>query len=215
MNHLAVVGETMSMLVRNSIPGSCCMKCHLKVNPISGRNHLKPEIIFVVWSMNSLFDITYSCLDWRCQLCAEKMTFVLIACSVCVYLAKAAFAQHHEEVEVVDAHSDFSRTWGVDRRTGWYRSRGQGHRERFRQRGGYRLRQRGCWDVWLRLLVNRSGRMERWMAGCSPTHTYTHTQPEHHAKQTLSYPWLWITVRQNNPAPWWRRSVTGKGGDCV
>lgn len=36
----------------------------------------------------------------------------------CVYLAKAAFAQHHEEVEVVDAHSDFGRARGVDGRTG-------------------------------------------------------------------------------------------------
>lgn len=37
------------------------MKCHLKVKSINRRNHLKPGIIFVVLSMNGLFDVTYSC----------------------------------------------------------------------------------------------------------------------------------------------------------
>lgn len=88
-------------------------------------------------------------------ICGERMTFG------CVYLAKAAFAQHHEEVEVVDSHFDFSRAGGMDRRTGWHRGRGQGHRERIRQRHRYCLRQRGCCGIWLRLLENRSGRTER------------------------------------------------------
>lgn len=63
----------------------------------------------------------------------EKMTFRLSGC--CVYLAKAAFAKHHEEVEVKDAHFDFGRAWGVDWWAGWYRGWRQGRRERFRQRG--------------------------------------------------------------------------------
>lgn len=60
-----------------------------------------------------------------------------------VYLAKAAFAQHHEEIEVVDAHFDLARPWSVDRWTGWHRSWGQGHRECFRLCRRHHLRQRG------------------------------------------------------------------------
>ncbi len=87
------------------------------------------------------------------------MTFGVSGCYV--YFAKAAFAQHHEEVEVVDAHSGFGRAWGVHRGAGWCGGRGQSRRERFRQLDRYRLRQGRCCGVWLRLLENRSGRIER------------------------------------------------------
>lgn len=72
MNHLAAEVETVSMFVRKGhllffskifrfpVPGSCCMKCHLKVKSIDRRNDLKPGIIFVVSSMNGLFDIIHS-----------------------------------------------------------------------------------------------------------------------------------------------------------
>lgn len=50
------------------------------------------------------------------------MTFCLSG-SCCIYLPEAAFTQNHEEVEVVDAHSDFAGAWGVDRWTGRDRGR--------------------------------------------------------------------------------------------
>lgn len=81
--------------------------------------------------MTSLISLT--AVGSEVSVCAEKMTFGLGDCRA--YLAKAAFAQHHEEVEVVDSHFDFSRAGGsMDGWTGWQGGRGQGRRERFRQR---------------------------------------------------------------------------------
>lgn len=71
MNHLAAEVKTVSMFVRKGnllffskkfwfpVPGS--MKCHLKVKSIDRRKDLNPGIIFVVSSMNGLFDIIHSC----------------------------------------------------------------------------------------------------------------------------------------------------------
>lgn len=78
-----------------------------------------------------------------------------------LYLAKAAFAQHHEEIEVMDSHSDFSRTWRV---YGWAgRDRGwrQDHGKRLRHRGSQNLRQRGCCDIWLRFLEDHKEKYYR------------------------------------------------------
>lgn len=73
MNHLAAEVKTVSMFIRKGnllffskkfwfpVPGSCCMKCHLKVKSIDRRKDLNPGIIFVVSSMNGLFDIIHSC----------------------------------------------------------------------------------------------------------------------------------------------------------
>lgn len=114
------------------------MKCQLKVKSINRRNDLKPAIIFVDFSMIDLFEVTYSC--WVRGLWVDKRT---VCRGCCVYLAKAAFSQHHEEVEVQDAHLDFGRAGRVDGGAGWDRGRGQGHRERLRQRRGEGMRQRG------------------------------------------------------------------------
>ena len=110
------------------------MKCHLKVKSIDRGNSLKPGTSFVFFIMNGLFDITYGCWIRGTDCVWEKMTVRLSSCWV--YLAKAAFAQHHEEVEVVDAHFDFAGNWGVDGRTGRDGGRGQGRRERLRHWGG-------------------------------------------------------------------------------
>lgn len=170
MNHLALEGETMSMLVEIFIY-STLLKCHLKVKSINRRNCLMPGIIFV-FSMNGL---TYSFLIRGGWLCVETMTFSLSGC--CIYLPKAAFTQHHEEVEVMNAHFDFARAWRVDRWTGRDRGRGQDRRKWFRQRGRHCLRQSGCCSIWLRLLESHSGRVERWQVGWCPAHTHTHTDP--------------------------------------
>lgn len=80
----------------------------------------------------------------------------------CVYLPEAALAQDHEEVEVVDPHSDWDRDGDVERRAGWGggglgQNRGEGLRQRDRQG----LRQRGGRHIWLGLLENSSGRTGR------------------------------------------------------
>lgn len=80
---------------------------------------------------------------------------------LCVYLPEAAFAQDHEEVEVMDSHSDFGRNADVDRRAGGCGGLGQGGGERLRQRDRHGLRQRGCGHIWLRLLEKSSGRTGR------------------------------------------------------
>lgn len=123
--------------------------------------------------MASLISLT--AVGSEAPICVEKMTFGLGDCRV--YLAKAALAQHHEEVEVVDSHSDFCRAGdSVDGWTGWQRGRGQGRRERFRQRDRYCLRQSGRCGIWLRLLESRSGRIGRWMTDTrARAHTYVNT----------------------------------------
>lgn len=48
---------------------------------------------------------------------------------LCVYLPEAAFAQDHEEVEVVDSHFDFDRDADVNQRDGGGGGLGQGRGE--------------------------------------------------------------------------------------
>lgn len=69
-----------------------------------------------------------------------------------VYLAEAAFAQHHEEVEVVDSHFDLSGAHVVDGGTGQDGGRGHDCGVGLGQGNGHRLRQGGCCAVRLRLL---------------------------------------------------------------
>lgn len=80
----------------------------------------------------------------------------------CVYLPEAALAQDHEEVEVVDPHSDWDRDGDVERRAGWGGGGlGQNRGEGLRQRDRHGLRQRGGRHIWLGLLENSSGRTGR------------------------------------------------------
>lgn len=80
---------------------------------------------------------------------------------VCVYLPEAAFAQDHEEVEVMDSHFDFGWDADVDRRAGGGGGLGQGRGEWLRQWDRRGLRQRGCRHIGLGLLEDSSGRTGR------------------------------------------------------